>query len=64
MRKTVLFFTAFFIVLFRPLSAEDPKKQTGPPPLQHEVVVTATRIETPAREIASAVTVITGSDLE
>jgi vitamin B12 transporter len=64
MRKTVLFSTAVFIVLFRPLSAEDPKKQTGPPPLQHEVVVTATRIETPAREIASSVTVITGSDLE
>jgi len=64
MRKTVLFFIAVFIVLFRPLSAEDPKKQTGLPPLQHEVVVTATRIETPAREIASSVTVITGSDLE
>ena len=64
MRKTALFITAVFIVLLQPLSAEETKKQTGPPALQHEVVVTATRIETPAREIASSVTVITGADLE
>ena len=44
---------------------EDKKGQAAPPPsLQHEIVVTATRIETPVRELASCVTVITRTDLE
>ncbi len=34
------------------------------PDLQHEVVVTATRLETPSREVASSVTVITREDFE
>lgn len=42
--------------------AEDEKTQTIP--LQHEVIVTATRIETPIKEIASSVTVITKQELE
>jgi vitamin B12 transporter len=32
--------------------------------IRHEVVVTATRLETPAREVASAVTVLTKEDLD
>jgi len=49
----------FFV---RPVPAEDVQKAAVP--LQHEVVVTANRIETPLREVASAVTVITRADLE
>jgi vitamin B12 transporter len=42
--------------------AED--KQAKPPQaLQYDVVVTATRVETPGREVASSVTVITGDEL-
>ncbi len=37
---------------------------TQTPPLRHDVVVTATRLETPLREVASAVTVLTRTDLE
>ncbi len=43
---------------------QDPKSQTVPPPPRYQVVVTATRIETPAREVASSVTVIAGADLD
>ena len=43
---------------------EEKKEKPSSPPLQHEIVVTATRIETPAKEIASSVTVITREDLE
>jgi vitamin B12 transporter len=34
------------------------------PPLRHEIVVSATRIETPAKEIASSVTILTRRDLD
>ncbi|MDD8026301.1 MAG: TonB-dependent receptor [Acidobacteriota bacterium] len=34
------------------------------PPLRHEVVVSATRIETPVKEVASSVTVLTRQDLD
>jgi vitamin B12 transporter len=40
------------------------KAQAVLPNPQHQVVVTATRIETPAREVASSVTVIAGADLD
>jgi len=64
MRNAVLF-AAFALASLCPAWAgEDQKGQTAPPPLRHEVVVTATRIETPARELASSVTVITRDDLE
>jgi len=47
------------------LSEENKEKQKLPPSfLQYEVVVTATRIETPAKEIASSITVISQKDLE
>lgn len=51
--------SAFFSAVF---AAEDQKTQTIL--LQHKIVVTATRIETPAKEIASSVTVITKQELE
>jgi vitamin B12 transporter len=43
---------------------QDLKAQAVSPTPQHEIVVTATRIETPAREVASSVTVIAGADLD
>jgi vitamin B12 transporter len=44
---------------------ESQKTQSPPPPNpRHEVVVTASRLETPAREIASSVTVVAGADLD
>lgn len=46
----------------RQTPAAETQKQA--PPLRHEVVVTATRLETPAREVASSVTVLTGAVLE
>jgi len=64
MRSATLFFLITLVIFELPLGAEDKKDQTPPPPLQHEVVVTATRLETPAREIASSVTVITAAELE
>jgi vitamin B12 transporter len=40
------------------------EEQTKPPqPLRYDVVVTATKVETPGREVASSVTVITDEDL-
>jgi vitamin B12 transporter len=52
-------------ILFSPLIAqENNEKKKQIPPLQHKIVVTATRIETPAQEIASSVTVISKEDLE
>ncbi len=44
--------------------AEGKKDQENLPPLQHEVVVTATRLETPAKEVASSITVLTRAQLE
>jgi vitamin B12 transporter len=40
------------------------KPQAAQPVPRHDLVVTATRLETPAREVASSVTVIAGTDLE
>ena len=44
-------------------SEEGQKDKTQAPSQHHEVVVTATRLETPAREIGSAVSVISAFDL-
>ena len=51
---------AFALALVPPqFGGEDKKGQTAASQsLQYEIVVTATRIETPARELASSVTVI------
>lgn len=52
-------FLAFCLVLISfldaPLSADD---QTQPPKSQHEIVVTATRLETPVKETASAISLV------
>jgi vitamin B12 transporter len=40
------------------------KKGQAIPPLRHEVVVSATRVETPVKEVASTVTVLTRTDLD
>jgi vitamin B12 transporter len=54
---------AFLALIFvRPAAAQDNDKTIVP--LRHEVVVTAARLETPVREIASSITVITRADLE
>jgi vitamin B12 transporter len=56
-------FGALALALFlRPASADDSGQIVLP--LQHEVVVTATRLDTPLREVASAITVLTRTDLE
>jgi len=44
--------------------AQNQEKTGQTPPLRHEIVVTATRVATPAREVASSVTVVTRQDLE
>lgn len=53
------------ILLFSNLfSQENSEKEKKAPPLQHEITVTATRIETSTREVASSVTVISREELE
>jgi vitamin B12 transporter len=42
-------------------AGEDPPKSG--PPVQYEIVVTATKLETPEREVASSITVITRQEL-
>jgi len=64
MRKFSFLLSLVLASFFLPLSADDEKDQANPPSLQYVVVVSATRIETPAREIASSVTVISRTDLE
>lgn len=52
-------------LLFSSLIAqENSEKKKQIPPLSHEIVVTATRIETPAQEVASSVTVISKEELK
>ncbi|MBP1661576.1 MAG: TonB-dependent receptor plug [Candidatus Aminicenantes bacterium] len=46
-----------------PLADTDKDAQIPPPDLRHDVVITATRVETPSKEIASSLTVITREDL-
>jgi len=66
MIKKILFFAlALTILRFNVYSQEEPEKEkVSTSSIQHEVVVTATRLETPAKEIASSVTVITRERLE
>jgi vitamin B12 transporter len=62
MGSKITIFILAVTLLFSGLKAEEkePQKTT----LKHEIVVTATRVETPANEVASSVTVITRQDLE
>ena len=66
MIKKILFFALALTILpfnvFSQEKQEDEKASTSS--IQHEIVVTATRLETPAKEIASSVTVITRERLE
>ena len=66
MNKKVLgFVLALTILCFNVYSQEEiEKEKVSTSSIQHEVVVTATRLETPAKEIASSVTVITRERLE
>jgi vitamin B12 transporter len=66
MIKKILFFAlALTILSFNVYSQEElEKEKISTSSIQHEVIVTATRLETPAREIASSVTVITREKLE
>jgi vitamin B12 transporter len=64
-KKILLIALALTILPFNVFSQEkleDEKVST--PTIQHEIIVTATRLETPAKEIASSVTVITRERLE
>ncbi|HEB35661.1 MAG TPA: TonB-dependent receptor, partial [Candidatus Aminicenantes bacterium] len=66
MNKKVLgFVLALTILCFNVYSQEEiEKEKASTSSIQHEIVVTATRLETPAKEIASSVTVITKEQLE
>ncbi len=58
-------FVLLFLILALPAEENaDKTKEEESSPLQHEIVVTATRIETSAKEIASSITVITREELE
>ncbi|MCX6576339.1 MAG: TonB-dependent receptor, partial [Candidatus Aminicenantes bacterium] len=62
-KKSLLFVLVVF-PLAAPTLCQEKEGQTAPPVLRHEIVVSATRVETPAKEIASSITVITRLDLE
>jgi vitamin B12 transporter len=61
-KASCMVLSAFF--LFSPVLSQESNEKKKQTQLHHEVVVTATRIETPTREIASSVTVISGEELE
>lgn len=63
-KKALSFVLALTILSSNLFSQEKDKKEKKVPPLKHEVVVTATRLETPAKEIASSLSVISRDDLE
>jgi len=65
MIKKVFCLTLVLIIFsFNLLAQENKKKEKQTPPLKHEVVVTATRLETPSKEVASSFTVISKEELE
>lgn len=64
LKKSLCFFIALTALSLNLFSQENSEKEGQIPPLRHEVVVTASRIETPSKEIASSVTVISREDLE
>lgn len=64
-KKALGFVLALAILPFNVYSQEEQEKEkVSASSIQHEIVVTATRLETPAREIASSVTVLTREKLE
>ena len=62
--KTALVLALLIYPLFAEQEQADQKGKKENPPIQHEITVTATRVDTPTREIASSVTVITRDDIE
>ncbi len=62
--KTTLILAFLIYPLFAEQKPADQKEKKENPPLEHEITVTATRMDTPTREIASSVTVITRGDIE
>lgn len=61
----VLAFSIFTLSIFSEENQKNPKKEESTPTsLQYDIVVTATRIETPTKEIASSITVLKREDLE
>jgi len=67
MTKSILKSAFIFALLIGPLFAEQEpesqKQKKENPPIQHEITVTSTRIDTPTREIASSVTVISREEI-
>jgi vitamin B12 transporter len=64
MRKSLTALVVLSLALTLPAADKEGKKtKKDKAGLQHNVTVTANRIETPARETASSVTIITGEDL-
>jgi len=63
MRKYLLLIAFAIALLSSNLFSEEEEKKPSPS-LQYEIVVTANRLETPAKEVASSVTIITREDLE
>lgn len=67
-KKIFFFVLAISFLSFYLLAEENQKssveKESDHSSLQYEIVVTATRLETPAKEIASSITVIKREDLE
>jgi len=64
LKKTVLIVLASSIFSLYIHPAENQKREKEVQPLRHDIVVTATRMETQAKEIASSITVITREELE
>lgn len=62
----LLILVLFFAAPTLRLAADDEPQQKTPSPVpeSHEIVVTATRLETPTREVGSSVSVISGESLE
>lgn len=54
----------FSLHLFSEENQNQTKTEESPAPLEYEIVVTATRLETSAKEIASSITIITNEELK
>lgn len=62
--SAILALTFLSLHIFSEENQKQAKKEEAPAPLQYKIVVTATRLEIPAQEVASSITVITKEELE
>jgi vitamin B12 transporter len=62
MERSALVLAGILVLVPCGLAAEDPQDQAPPIP-KHDVVVTATRLETPEKKVGSSLTVITAEEL-